>query len=283
MTHFLTLLLAISCSLPCLAAERAAISLVKAGAEPRTQLRYQPRFGFDQNVTMKVKSKLETTMMGRKMPMPEVPGLLVQMVIKIDHINDKGEMNLTALVTHVKVDPDEVKTPQQVIDAYNKMAATLNGSRATLTLGARGLLVDGPDVTLAAGADPKLAESVTSQFRSLAIPLPEEAVGKGASWNMTQVDANKGAKTKIITTFTLKEVQGEMLKLQVNVRGKVSMGAGQGAAISTKIGGGGKAEFSLTRVAPKGMSHKIVTTTEVPGAQPMSTKSTAQVLLKSKD
>jgi hypothetical protein len=177
-----------------------------------------------------------------------------------------------------------VKTPPQITEVYGKMAKTLNGSSATLTLDARGRLKSGPDVTLAPGADPTMGESVTSHFRSLAIPLPEEPVGPGGSWSTTHTQDQNGARLKVVTTYTLKESQGGTLKLDVKVTGKLAVSnGGQGPELGIQVGGGGKAEFTLERVAPLGVVHKMVVSMNVPGPKPMKTTSTMHMLLKSSD
>jgi hypothetical protein len=119
----------------------------------------------------------------------------------------------------------------------------------------------GGDMKLPPGADPQMRQSmdlIKESLSNISLPLPEEAVGSGAKWEVTQALKSQGMTIQQTATYQLASVEGE----RVIVKGSMVQTAAdqkiQNPAIPAlkmdvaKMTGEGNANlaFDLSRLLP---------------------------------
>ncbi|MEM9493127.1 MAG: DUF6263 family protein, partial [Myxococcota bacterium] len=125
--------------------------------------------------------------------------------------------------------------------------------------------------------DPQIKQmmgSAEQNMKQMSSPLPAEAVGVGAKWELHQQMKQNGIELKQVTTFELIELNGDKGKLKASVRQKadpqsVSMPNGVNAdLVSLNSSGEGIVNFDLSKLVPNSsIAIKNNTTMKVMGQE----------------
>ncbi|MDY6940160.1 MAG: DUF6263 family protein [Cyanobacteriota bacterium] len=166
-------------------AEMAApeVILLDAGAQPRQELRFTPVPDTKQTITISMEMDMTLSVAGQEMP-ADSPGNAMTFELTVIDVADNGDIEYELYCTEVEVlggDPE-------VRDAIEAQLQTFVGTGGNFTIDNRGQ-VRSANMDLPAGAAPELQqifEQLTSSFEQLSTPLPQEAVGVGAQWNIVQ-------------------------------------------------------------------------------------------------
>jgi hypothetical protein len=179
------------------------ITLIDAGAEPRTQKRYAFKTPSEaRKVTMAVKSLREGQ--GQKQEDAQ-PLTTVNMLFTLKGQN-AGAFQYESLIKNVDLDLPANADKRQVAQAKAALDA-LKGIKAQISVSARGSVGEAKFESdkLPPGAAEQIMPLFSQVFEFIVAPLPEEAVGVGAKWQETTDGADRGIRSKVTATYTLKE------------------------------------------------------------------------------
>ncbi len=211
---------------------------------------------------MDLRTAASTEIAGAKQP--EVPLPPVHIVVDIDprSVTPAGDLRFAWHVSAATVTAD-AQMAAQLADGMRAEVSAIEHLAGTAAVTARGLSggvsVDASS-TVDAGATGQMAEQIRQTLRDVAVPLPEEEVGRGARWQKTaQLDA-KGSHLTQTDTYTLTELgSGGGAVDDVLAQTAPSqplrapgMAAGEEARMESMLASGdGKTRFDLARlVAP---------------------------------
>lgn len=201
------------------AAERSGgpvqIKLLGPGAEPRTKLRLGPRPDATQTVGMTAKSSVIVTMAGNAMPSMKVPPMIFTLSCKTESVMPNGDINYELHFDDAAVGEDSDANPA-IAEMVKASLAGLKGLTAKCTLTDRGLAKKA-DIAIPAGADERVKASIEQMKDSISqvqVPLPEDAVGVGASWEVKQKTKSQGMAVEVTTTYTLAAVENEVFTIK---------------------------------------------------------------------
>lgn len=183
------------------------VTLVSAGKEPRSELRYHLAKGTQSPLEMVVDLDLEE---GAARAVPSggtAPSLVLAGTITVDDILPTGDA-----VVRVKLDHATVRSRggvASVNDAFAAQAKKFEGVTQTVVLSPTGH-VSSAHAGLADGSGAAAAQlaAISDQLAQVALPVPAVAVGAGASWTTTRDLAADGIAMKMTTTTTLSAVDG---------------------------------------------------------------------------
>ncbi len=106
---------------------------------------------------------------------------------------------------------DEPGRLPQVAEAMKAALGSVKGMSGTGTMSSRGFN-KGAEIVLPAGADPQIRQAMDQMkesFSRLAAPLPEEAVGAGARWEVKMPVKSQGMTINQTATYELASIEGE--------------------------------------------------------------------------
>jgi hypothetical protein len=245
---------------PPAAASTLRAKLLDAGAEPRKVLRLHPGPGAKQTLSMTIKIAMDVQAAGMPNQSMKIPTIRMTMDTTVKSLSPDGDILYDVTVGNAEVAAEPDANPQivQVIKSAFSGFKGLSGSGAASDHGfAKGTVMKTP-----AGADPQLSQildQVRESFSRLLVPLPEEAVGPGARWEVKMPVKSQGMTIDQTTAYQLVSVQGDRVTVKDSVEQHASNQKIQNPAMPgltldlTKMVGTatGDLAFDLTGLLPR--------------------------------
>jgi hypothetical protein len=186
------------------------VKLLEAGAEPRKVLRLHPSPGDKQTLTLTMKMAMETKMGGTQVQAMKLPVITMNMDVTVKDVSDQGDITYELVMGDTTVADDPGGAPQvaELIKAALGGAKGISGTGSVSSRGfAKGMVFKVPPETDAQTR--KLMDQMSDSFSSVAVPLPEEAVGPGARWEARMPLKSQGMTLDQTATCELVSIDGE--------------------------------------------------------------------------
>lgn len=254
----------------------SVVKLLDAGQEPRKVLRLAPDAKAEQSlqVTMDMQSSMKLD--GNPMPTPKSPLLQMTMGVRIAEMLSGGDARYAMTLNKAEAIGAEGVEPEfvgQMTEAVSKAAGSSGTSIVDPRWQSRENTVKLPD-----GSDPRLEQIIRglqTSLQQMSPPMPEEAVGAGAKWEVVLSGMVNGLNQEMRTTFTLvsmdeREIRVKMDFVQSGELGKVELDGAPGvdAELTAFSGKGtGEAVMQLDRVAPLSGTMEMNTITTITVSQ----------------
>lgn len=192
------------------------MKVLDPGTEPRKQLRYTFQ---KRPETMQLDMKMSMTMNagGRTSPKVTMPTIRLLNEIVPVSVDPSGTLTATFEAKKVEVLNDEA-VPDEMRKKLTSDMKTVVGLKGRTVVTARGVA---QEVSIEAPPESpesvqQIVENLKDSLRNLALPLPEEAVGKGARWEVRNVAAAQ-MTTVQTSTYTLRDVQTKKATMDMKV------------------------------------------------------------------
>lgn len=240
-----------------LAKNEVRVTLLEAGAEPREALRYTPPADERGGMRMSMDIDMAIDMGGLQIPM-DMPAMIMDMDLAVSSIAPSGDITYTTEV--VGVDLGESTLPEEVLAEVRSGLEELVGLTGTATMSSRG------EVQAARYDQESPTEAVSQQItqlnrsaQSFSQPLPSEAVGVGARWEVLRRSESNGVEVADRAVVTLSAREGERLTLEIENTQRMlgdavslpDMPPGTEATVAYfKAGGSGTQVTELTSLLP---------------------------------
>lgn len=217
---------------------QSTVQLLDPGVAPREQLRYSFTAGQVDRAQLDMNVQVLLVVEGAATPMGNVPAVRVDMSMRMVGIAEDGSARLEFELRPVP-------------------AGSAPDQRGWLRMDPHGRILDGQlearEGQVTRNRD-EVVRAIQETMQRLALPLPEQAVGVGARWQLTQkVDAGP-MKLEQVLEYTLRSRDGPRVVLDVKmVDAKLLPGTGLPAGLkldSLSVSGGGTSRMELHRVAP---------------------------------
>ena len=184
-----------------------SVVLIEAGEGEKQELRLRPEVGETQTLNMSIQMNIETFFGG--MSMPSIPDVTTTLTIEsvVTDVKENGDIQAEFIYTNTAVLPSEtVEIPPEVIEEMNAKIATLIGTKGIILLDNRGL-TKSLNIEVSEDIDPLVENTVDqlliNSFENMSSPLPEEAVGVGAVWQIEQDVNLNGLELDQTAVYTL--------------------------------------------------------------------------------
>ncbi|GAB4531780.1 MAG: hypothetical protein Tsb0020_48010 [Haliangiales bacterium] len=236
------------------------IKLLDAGKGKKQKLRYQAKAGAKEKMQMDMDMTMGMSMGGQALVDMRAPTVRMTADLEVTEVTDEGNFKLVFRYTGFKV----LDTPGVVPAMKTSMEQALAGMETVAgnaLLTDRGVVLDGDfDTTQVANPQmQQLADSIEQSMQQLSAPLPVEAVGKGARWQVTTELENNGLTIQQVATYKLRELRKDGFVCDVTVAqsAKSQMLTGPNVPPNTKIelismkgSGNGELDVALRRLTP---------------------------------
>jgi hypothetical protein len=185
------------------------VTVTDPGAEPHAVMELSPTAGQSVELDMRILTESAQTLDGVAQPAQQIPPMIFGLAVTIDEVTD-GEISMTVVYDRAEFESDD----PQLQAAMESMV----GLTSTVTTDRSGVFIDGGIDTT--GVDPALAAAIGqmgAQLEQLAVPLPTDPVGVGATWDVaTAIDSN-GVVFCNTTTYRLAEFDGDAYTFETEV------------------------------------------------------------------
>ncbi|MDC0722893.1 DUF6263 family protein [Nannocystis bainbridge] len=238
----------------------SVVTLIEPGAEPREPLRLKLTAGQEQAMIMTMRMGMAMQIGPNAMPKTDIPPMQMTMNLKVTEITGEGDIRSEFSLDKIEVLPDP-KVPDAMVQQLKGVLGTMNKMSGTSLITPRGI-VKSADFNMPADVNPQIKQTVDSmrqQINQMSVPFPEEALGVGAKWTVTQQLDQQGMKLDQIATWELKGRDGTVVQLASTIVQTAAQqtitapGMPEGAKVSLdrlESNGSGTTEVDLARVAP---------------------------------
>ena len=213
------------------------IELLDAGSAPQQQLRLSLTEGAKHRMETETTQTMTTSMNGNQMPPQEVTSTMV-MTTEVMEATEDGEWVIKYITE----------------DTSGQMAAA-GETEVMITMNNRGIASD----VQVQNEDPMVAEMIGNSISEMTVPLPEEAVGVGAKWKVTQNISMMGMTIDQTSYYEIVGMSGDSVEMKVTMEQSADAqeftppGAPEGMVVtvdSLKSEGNGTMTLQLSSVAP---------------------------------
>lgn len=194
------------------------VKLLEQGSAPRQTLRLTPMKGSKQTALMKMKLDQAMVMRGQKLPAVPTPAIQFTVDLAITDVESNGDISFDFSYPKVEI-LDESDQPSPAKQLMESTLKSIEGLYGTATVTSRGFTKK-TDVNLppnAAGQIATMIASMKDSMQRMSSPLPEEPIGVGGKWSVTQVIEANGMRMKQTSVHTLKEIKGKTFDLAIEL------------------------------------------------------------------
>lgn len=202
---------------PAPAVEPPTITLIAPGAaDGRVELRYRPKVGAVQIMSLRTKMDMSTEMNGQAAPAMVLPGTECTMKLNVEKVDGDGSIHYSAVIADFDTFDAEGAQPMMV-SAMKEQLKKMVGLSANIVVSDRGVAKSGSFT----GGDPanvlmkQMLDSMNQSLTQFSSPFPVEPLGVGAKWDATSRVTLNGLTVDTVATFTVLELASDRVKLQI--------------------------------------------------------------------
>ncbi len=194
------------------------VTLISAGNEPRRAVRFSPEVGQIQKSDLIVKMSQKILVGGMAMASQPIPPQKMTMETKVTDVSSDGDISFEFEYTNMKV-IDDPNRPSPIAATLEKMLEPMIGSTGQGVVTNRGMTRSGkfnvPD-----DLSPQLKQLLAGMedaMNRLSSPVPEEAIGEGAQWKITQRVVANGMKLTQTSIHTVTSMSKDGFEMSVKL------------------------------------------------------------------
>ena len=234
------------------------VEVVRPGATPRRKLRLRAATGQKERLKMTMVMDLTAKVGLRTAPKTQLPPMVMFMTLDVSATQPNGDILYQFALDKTDVQPRAGVHPK-VATALRTAMSSMNGTSGRALVSARGFRRQ-VSLAMPPGADQQTQQIVAvieQAMQQLVPPLPEEPVGVGAQWTLTQTVEQNGIAVQQVATYDLTGIQGNTISTDVTVSETAAPqsvtvpGAGTMKLLSLDSKGTGNMRTDLTKLTPQ--------------------------------
>jgi hypothetical protein len=197
-------------------ASKSSVKLLEPGAEPRKQLRLHPKAGDKQTLILVVKMNMEMggAAAGGSNAIPSIPPISIPADVTVQNVAPNGDIGYQ-MVFGEPAAADVPGTPPQMAQAMKTAFNGFKGLTTTILMSDRGITKKA-DVKVPADANPQVRQTMDQMkesMLSMGSPLPDEAIGTGAKWEVKAPVKSSGMTVNQVGDYQLVSVEGDHVSM----------------------------------------------------------------------
>jgi hypothetical protein len=192
--------------------------LLDRGIEPRQELSFSPAENSKEILSVVTNMDMNMSIAGRMIPAMDMPGMMMKMETVVDRVEDNGDIHLSFVYTESDV-MDAANSPPMMVEAIRSELQKIVGMTGTMLVNKHGA-TKLANFDLPGNIDPntqQLFDRTMSSIEEISTPLPSEAIGVGARWQIVNSPAVNGMKLEQIATYEIVELQDNQITLDIAV------------------------------------------------------------------
>ncbi len=231
------------------------IKVLDTGKGKKRALRYKLTANRSELARMRMTMEMKMEMAGTALPEQALPGMEFGMKFTVGKMVNDHEARYGFEITSTNA-TQRPGVAEPVLVAVRKALKGVQGLTGSAIVDTRGANRDVKlDTSKVSAEAQQMMQGMQQGLEQLAVPLPAEAVGKGARWEATQNLEQNGMKLVQTTTFELVSLDGNKGKLKVSIRQRAPRQKITSNGISFDLAshqgsGVGTVDFDLSRLTP---------------------------------
>jgi hypothetical protein len=237
------------------------VKLISPGTAPLTRLRYKVAAGQKSTMVMTMNMGMNVSMGGQPMPAMDMPVMKMTTDIATTAVSPTGDISYNIVVTGMTAESAPGADPT-VAQIFSGAADAIKNLKGTAVISDRGVKRSSKlDLEAVSDATVKQAlQSFSSSIENIASPLPEEAIGPGAKWEVRQSTNVSGMTAFQKSEYELVSVVGNVATIRVKTdqtappqpMNNPALPAGLTMMVEKMLGTGtGTITLDLTTLIPK--------------------------------
>jgi hypothetical protein len=186
--------------------------LLEAGAEPRKVLRFHPKPGDKQTLAMTMKMAMVTKIGEMEPPAMKLPAIKLTLETTVKEVGENGDITYEMVISDAGISDEPGVTPE-LAEAMKSAFVGIKGLSGTGTTSSRGVS-KGVEFKAPADSNPQTRQFVDQMkefYTQLAVPMPEEAIGAGAKWEVKMPIKTQGMTIDQTANYEVVSLEGESL------------------------------------------------------------------------
>lgn len=243
-------------------ANRPDVKLLGAGSEPRSVLRYKFEKGRSETIRLVNQTQARMKLENGEAPAPVTPEIELLTTLRIDDLLPGPSARRSLSVDQVRVLPTK-GVKKALIDQLQGLLSGVAELKGGDVIDDHGVLHE-VSLDTSGVSKPELRammDALQQSFGQMGAPMPDEAVGVGAKWEVTTRLGTQGLALKQVSAYELTSREGDKGHLKISIRqsappGKFNPpGLPEGASaelVAMSSSGTGELDFDLSRCTPAG-------------------------------
>jgi hypothetical protein len=235
------------------------VKLLEPGTEPRQVLRLHPKPGDKQTLAMTMKLGMATKIGEMEPPAMKLPAIKMTLETTVKGVGENGDITYEMVISDTGISDEPGVTPE-IAEAMKSAFVGIKGLSGSGTTSSRGVS-KGLEFKAPADSNPQARQFVDQMkefYTQLAVPVPEEAVGPGARWEVKMPIKTQGMTIDQTAAYEVVSLEGENLTTKSTIaqqaaNQKIQNPAMPGMKVDlTKMTGKGTSQrtFALANLLP---------------------------------
>ena len=199
---------------------KTSVELLNAGAEPRRELRFTPAVNATQTVSMTLDVGITMFIKGEAPPpIVDTPAVELKMETEVTQVDANGDIYVDFSYSEVNVVANP-NTPTELVNAMRSQLQKLVSFQGSFIVDAQGntkdIYFDVPE-----DLDPitkQMLEQMSNSLKQISSPLPPEAIGVGAKWQVPNSLTINGMTINQTATYELVSLEDDIATLEVAIK-----------------------------------------------------------------
>ncbi len=197
---------------------KSQIELISEGAEPRQELRLKPTISTKETANMRLNIDMMTSMAGKTLPAFKMPATVITFESVVKNVESNGDINYDFTYTDADVVGDTNLPPAAVAQMRAEMKK-LKRFKGSVVIDNRAQTKKA-NFSVPPGSDPsfkQMIDQMSNSIEQISAPLPQQAVGIGAKWQVTNAVNVSGMAINQVATYELVDFKDGVATLNINL------------------------------------------------------------------
>jgi len=233
--------------------EAPPVELIEAGAAPQRLLRHRFVAGQSQPVRLRVQSQMRMSI-GTRVQMIPMPIMRMDIAFGPTEVTSEGHLRYAFRITDVGVSGGE---REELNARVQETISGLIGANGLTEIDDHGTVLEF-DYQLPDGSSAELQQQshILREAMTRLLPrFPDEPVGVGARWRVTDDLPLPNMSVRVGTTYELTSWQGDFIEISVST--ETVEGDGSDNRANVDVGGSGRLRFELGTLRMRGRVQTI--------------------------
>lgn len=260
------------------------VELLNAGTEPKQQLRFAPAANAKQKLQMTMNMEMAMSVAGQTQRGFNSPPIEMTIESQVTKVDANGDIYANFSYSDAKVTAGANTSPE-VVEAMRSQIQKLVGLSGSIVVDNQGNTKQA-SFNIPQDLDPttkQMVSQMVNSLKQLTSPVPTEAVGVGAKWQVPNKVAVNGMNLNQTATYELVDLKDNVATLQANIEQQAapqkinSPALPPGASLeltSLASQGNGKITVALNQVMPIRSTMSVRSNTQMSMKQASSEKAT---------
>ena len=195
------------------------LEVISTGTGKKEKLRFKSKVGAKQRINVTLNKDTLMSIGQFKMPRAKLPAYVITLDSTVTKVESNGDIHYDIAYSDVKIQGD-AQTDSQLIKVISKQIGQLENFKGSAIIDNQGrakkvsyVIPETVDINIKF-----LVEQLSNSLQQLSSPVPEQAVGIGAKWQINSDTSINGINLKQTTNYELVNIKDGVATVNVNLQ-----------------------------------------------------------------